>query len=195
MKRALLLLALAACRTAGAAAPPTTPDPAPTATARIAPVSLQKAYNGGRTIDGVAGPVEVSGQGITSTDYKLAGDPTAAQLMWLTIGADKVVQLFNAAGKVFISATGSALVTGDEGARLNSKNGAAEVVGRTVSIIAQNGEVSIDATTVVTLGAILLRGGTTDPPLEGPGQVWYRTDLKKIRYYDGTSVKTLATSP
>lgn len=191
------LLALAACRTTSAAVPPATPDPVPVplATPAAGGVTLQKAYDGGRSIDGAAGPVAVSGAGIVASEVALEGDPANAQLEWILIGTDKVVQLFNSAGKVFVSATGQVLITGDEGARLNSRNGATEVVGRTVSILAQDGEVSIDATTVVTLTTILLRGTNSDPPLEGPGQVWYRSDLKKIRFYDGVSVKTLATAP
>lgn len=104
---------------------------------------------------------------------------------------------------------------GEEGAKLNSKRGVAEVIGQDVKITSQDGagatgRVDIDAIDVARINsgkkvrlkapvvdfvaqAVIVRGTHEDPELADrvPGMIWFRSDLKVFRCWDGAAVKTL----
>jgi hypothetical protein len=77
---------------------------------------------------------------------RMIGDPLNSQLQWVVVGPTKVLQLFNSDGDTRIVAEGEALLEGDAGARVNSPLGPAQVIGQSVSAVAQNGNVTLDAT-------------------------------------------------
>ena len=104
---------------------------------------------------------------------------------------------------------------GDQGARLNSRFGLAEVVGQDVTITGQDGggatgRVTVDAIDQARINsgkkvrleapiidfvaqAVIIRGTPNDPATDDlrPGMIWFRSDLQVFRCYTGVAIKTL----